>query len=88
MNRRRFFLAFAMCLAAQPALARRSGDRGARGTRGTRGPRQPRAPRTGRRVTVAGVWAIGLVLLLESSGEECEVVGHDGYGNSICVLRD
>jgi hypothetical protein len=88
MNRRRFVAAAAACLAAQPALARRSGDRGARGTRGPRGPRQPRAPRTGRRVTVVGVWAIGLVLLLEGSGEECEVVDHDGYGNSICLLRD
>jgi len=88
MNRRRFFAAIATCLAAQPALARRGGDRGARGTRGTRGPRQPRAPRTARRVTVVGLWTIGLILLLEDSGEECEVVGHDGHGNSICVLLD
>ena len=85
MNRRRFLAATAACLAAQPALARRGGDRGARGTRGTRGPRQPRAPRTARRVTVVGLWTIGLILLLEDSGEECEVVAHDGQGNSICV---
>jgi hypothetical protein len=85
MNRRRFLArtaaaTVAAALTAGAAHARRRGDRGTRGTR------RPRESRRTMRVTVLGVWAIGIILLLEDTGEECEVVAHDGQGNSICEL--
>jgi hypothetical protein len=86
MNRRLFLsTGCAALLAAGAAHARRSGDRGARGTRISRGTtRGPRQPRGARRVTVRGLWAIGIVLVLDGTGEQCETLAHDGRGNTIC----
>jgi hypothetical protein len=97
MDRRAILLACAASVVATAAEARRSGDR-TRGTRGTRTPREPRTPSEPRypvapntppgraTVTVIGVWTIGIILILEDTGEECVVIGHNGVGDSICEV--
>jgi hypothetical protein len=86
MIRRIFITGLAAALVATPAAARRGGSRGDRGSRGSRGTRPTRPTRGQRpRITVLGLWAIGIILILDDTGEECVVVGHAG-DNSICEL--
>jgi hypothetical protein len=86
VNRRAVFIGLAAALVATPAAARRGGSRGDRGSRGSRGTRPTRPTRGQRpRVTVLGLWAIGVILILNDTGEECVVVGHAG-ANSICEV--